>query len=317
MIVVTWLISLQMRLGGQRCVGASDLVRGRSSERRGLPQPVGQQRAERGQVSGDLLHRSARPGPHRFRRRHDPGGSEGAFVMASRPSTAASAEADERGEQSGDPVLAAAGELPGGLVRAQRPTRVRPAGLRLGEAGHDAADLVHAVYLFVRGARWLRGNRHGPALGVRPSSGHAAWPVSKADAVGDLAQVLVGEPAPATAQLPGQHPLAQALTPRGSVLVDRAGSIQQPRVSLDPDRRLQEPRSSPGRARSAAVLSACDRGYRLPPKECVASTSAAVMHASPRARPEPAGSFSGPAARRTGPRMQPGGWSRRSAGQRG
>lgn len=44
--------------------------------------------------------------------------------------------------------------------------------------------------------------------------------------------MLVGEPVPATAQLPCQHPLAEPLTPRSGVLIDDAGSMQQSGLRL-------------------------------------------------------------------------------------
>lgn len=69
-----------------------------------------------------------------------------------------------------------------------------------------------------------------------PRRAAVAWsrclPCGEADAVGDVAQVLVGEPVPVTAQLPGQHPLAERLPPRSGVLIDDACSMQQRRLRL-------------------------------------------------------------------------------------
>src|SRR5260221_6415443 len=50
------------------------------------------------------------------------------------------------------------------------------------------------------------------------------------DAVGDTAQMLVGEPVAMAAQLAGQHPLAEPLPTRCRVLADRAGIPQQSRA---------------------------------------------------------------------------------------
>ena len=75
-----------------------------------------------------LTPASARPG----------WGSAGAIVMASRPSTAASAVVMNAANSAGSVVLAAAGEPADGLERVEgRRERVRQAG-RLPEAGHDA-----------------------------------------------------------------------------------------------------------------------------------------------------------------------------------
>ena len=43
----------------------------------------------------------------------------------------------------------------------------------------------------------------------------------------DLVEVIVGEPVPAQAQLPGQAPLAEPLAARGRMLVDSGGVLQQ------------------------------------------------------------------------------------------
>jgi hypothetical protein len=43
----------------------------------------------------------------------------------------------------------------------------------------------------------------------------------------DLVEVIVGEPVPAQAQLPGQGPLAEPLAARGRMLADSSGVTQQ------------------------------------------------------------------------------------------
>jgi len=48
--------------------------------------------------------------------------------------------------------------------------------------------------------------------------------------VRDLVEVIVGEPVPAQAQLPGQGPLAEPLAAGGRVLADSGGVTQQVRM---------------------------------------------------------------------------------------
>src|SRR2546430_419262 len=54
----------------------------------------------------------------------------------------------------------------------------------------------------------------------RPARGEPSTPR-------DLVEVIVGEPVPAQAQLPGQGPLAEPLAARGRALVDSGGVLQQ------------------------------------------------------------------------------------------
>jgi hypothetical protein len=50
------------------------------------------------------------------------------------------------------------------------------------------------------------------------------------NALRDLLEVIVGEPVPAQAQLPGQSPLAEPLAACGRLLVDSGGVAQQSRI---------------------------------------------------------------------------------------
>jgi hypothetical protein len=59
-----------------------------------------------------------------------------------------------------------------------------------------------------------------PARSRRP-----AW--DKANALRDQVEVIVGEPVPAQAQLPGQGPLAEPLAACGRLLADNGGVAQQ------------------------------------------------------------------------------------------
>jgi hypothetical protein len=70
-------------------------------------------------------------------------------------------------------------------------------------------------------------------LGARPRAGLSAGSCRPArrepNVLRDPAEVIVGEPVPAQAQLPGQGPLAEPLAAGGSVLADSGGVTQQAR----------------------------------------------------------------------------------------
>ena len=52
----------------------------------------------------------------------------------------------------------------------------------------------------------------------------------KANALRDLLEVIIGEPVPEQAQLPGQGPLAELLAACGRLLANGSGVAQQPRM---------------------------------------------------------------------------------------
>jgi hypothetical protein len=134
----------------------------------------------------------------------------------------------KRGEQRRRYVLAAAGEDADSLERVEAHRQQLRKGPRIPQAGRDRFDIMHASHLpRLRHGRLLRWM---PGRGARLSaaSRRPAW--GEPNAVRDSVEVIVGEPVPAQAQLPGQGPLAEPLAAPGRVLVDSGGVSQQARI---------------------------------------------------------------------------------------
>src|SRR6266568_2248630 len=141
-----------------------------------------------------------------------PGGSDGAAVTASRPSTAASA------------VVMNAANSPGtrsSLSRAR--SRMTSKASKL-----DAVCLMHRLSPSPDATAAVRAQAHrAVCVCDRRSRGLAH---AEPDALCDLAEVVVGEAVAVAAELASEGALADLLAPRGSVLVDGARIVQQFRI---------------------------------------------------------------------------------------
>src|SRR5690348_3050374 len=155
----------------------------------------------------------------------DAGDSEGARVMACLPSTAASAAvmnaANSEGTMSSLPrarmrMVSNASKLAASNSGRERTSRSR--------ATITSTSCTPSASL-ARRPGWALG-----ALQARLSAGSRRPARGEPNALRDLLEVIIWEPVPAQAQLPGQGPLAERLAARGRLLADNSGVVQQPRM---------------------------------------------------------------------------------------
>ena len=147
------------------------------------------------------------------------------MVMASLPSTAASAAVMNAANSEGTHVFAAAGEDADSLERVEARRQQLRKGPRIPQAGRDRFDVMHAIHLPRSEARLIAVLE--ARLRARLSAGSRRPARGEPSTARDLVEVIVGEPVPAQAQLPGQAPLAEPLAARGRMLVDSGGVLQQ------------------------------------------------------------------------------------------
>ena len=77
---------------------------------------------------------------------------------------------------------------------------------------------------------WVSACPHLPCEPDVTAAVQAAHVAGQPDGFRDLAQVIVGEMVPVTAEFPGQSPLAEALTTGGCVLENKGRITEQARI---------------------------------------------------------------------------------------